>query len=120
MTLIKQKQSEFENALTQCCSSYQDKLANSDIKNDALKLEQNIPNPFSEKTVIKFYVPSYAINAMINLYTLDGAALKSFAILTKGIGQVEINANFLSQGTYVYHLIIDGKQIDAKLMTITK
>ncbi|HKR07447.1 MAG TPA: tail fiber domain-containing protein [Bacteroidia bacterium] len=84
------------------------------------RLEQNVPNPFNEKTIIKYYVPQSSSSASLKIYSLDGAELKTFSITQKGTGEVEISGNTLAPGTYVYHLIVDEKQVDGKLMTLTK
>lgn len=120
---LSRKQSEFEQALSQCCSSFESKSSTNTTGSNSAEiatLQQNVPNPFTEKSTISFYIPKTASRAAIKIYMLDGTAVKSIDILTRGMGQVEIAANSLTSGTYVYHLLIDGKQIDSKLMTLTK
>lgn len=46
--------------------------------------------------------------------------MKTISINQKGSGQVTIEGNALAAGTYSYQLIVDGKAIDNKLMTLTK
>ena len=87
---------------------------------DGAKLEQNIPNPFSENTVIRFYVPQNAVSAVVKIYSLDGTELKSFQISTKGLGSVEISGKTFSSGTYTYMLIVNGKVVDTKQMILSK
>ncbi len=111
-----------EKGLSECCSNYslERTPSNSVEKNEGARLEQNAPNPFSDKTIIRFYIPSSASKSFIKIYSIDGTEKQSFSIPQKGIGQVEISGNTFSPGTYVYHLIIDGKNIDSKLMTVTR
>lgn len=48
--------------------------------------------------------------------TLDGKIIRTVDITTKGKGQMNVFASDLSNGLYVYSLIIDGKVIDTKKM----
>ncbi|MFN0190158.1 MAG: tail fiber domain-containing protein [Bacteroidia bacterium] len=120
MSIVKQKQVEFENILSNCCSDYQAKTAASILNNDQPKLEQNSPNPFNQKTIIKYYIPLNTKLGFIKIYSLNGVELQSYEISNTGIGSIEINANTLSIGTYIYHLVLDNNYIDAKLMMLTK
>jgi hypothetical protein len=82
-------------------------------------LIQNMPNPFTENTIIKYSIPSRANQAMINVYDLHGAQVKAFKISQLGPGEVEIPATELSPGIYVYNLIVDAKVVDTKQMILT-
>jgi len=120
---LKVKFISLENAMSQCCTSYESTLSErQSVTEDTerAKLEQNIPNPFSEKTIIKFYIPQNAFNARIKIYGLDGPELKSIPVTSKGFGQTEISGKTLSPGTYTYMLLIDGKVVDTKQMVLTK
>ena len=109
-------------AASQCCSNYQSNGAKQTENTlvDNAKLEQNNPNPFSENSIIKFYIPTSANNAMIKIYSLNGTEMNSFNNLSKGLGQVTVNANSLAPGVYVYALIVDGKTTETKQMIVTK
>lgn len=107
-----------ETAMSQCCNNSEIKLGNSNTP--AAKLEQNNPNPFSENTSIRYFVPTSARKAEIKLFTLQGVEINNFTITERGLGKVEITENSLTSGTYLYTLIIDGNQIDSKYMTLTK
>lgn len=82
-------------------------------------LEQNAPNPFSENTTIRFFVPTGMKQASIEIHTAEGALWKSFNALG-GSGQLVINAGTLNAGTYTYSLLVDGKRIDTRTMVITR
>lgn len=82
-------------------------------------LDQNIPNPFNETTVIKYFVPEKAENATILISSLDGKVARSFERLPAGRGQVVISAFSLAPGEYTYSMVIDGVQIASKTMVIT-
>jgi hypothetical protein len=82
-------------------------------------LAQNIPNPFTGKTNISYFVPLSASSAQIKIANANGQSL-FFADIKLGSGVLEIDATQLAAGTYSYTLIIDGKVIDTKLMVIAK
>jgi hypothetical protein len=46
--------------------------------------------------------------------------LKSFFLSSSGDNEIEINGGTLSAGDYIYELIIDGKKVDSKKMTLTR
>lgn len=82
-------------------------------------LIQNMPNPFTESTIVKCYVPSSVKQAQLALYDMKGNAIKSYK-LSGGMNNITINTAGLSSGQYTYALLVDGKKIDAKNMLITK
>jgi len=82
-------------------------------------LEQNAPNPFREKTTIRYSIPVSATSAMIKVFSLNGVEVKTLNIASFGEGSVELTGGSLVAGTYTYQLIIDGKTIDTKLMVLT-
>ena len=92
----------------------------SEIINDAARLEQNTPNPFNSNTVIRYNIPQNTNSAQIIVTTIGGVTLKTISVNTKGPGQVFITAGTLSSGNYVYSLIVDGKKVDSKQMILTK
>lgn len=119
--LLESRMQQFENALSQCCLHFEKKIiGNSEVTTDVASLEQNAPNPFSEKTVIKFYVPQNTVKALIKIYGLDGTEIKSIPVSVKGFGQTEISGNSLSAGTYTYLLMVDGKVADTKQMILSR
>jgi trimeric autotransporter adhesin len=86
----------------------------------AAKLEQNIPNPFSNTTTIGYYLPVDKANAYINFYASNGAFLKSVKLSGSGNGTINVKANELPSGAYRYSLIIDGKVAETKQMVQAK
>ncbi len=78
------------------------------------KLWQNEPNPYDQTTIIKFQLPDWALSAFIKVYATTGRELHSFDITGQRQGQVSISSGLLPAGTYVYHLLVDGKSVDAK------
>jgi hypothetical protein len=72
------------------------------------QLYQNKPNPFSEKTLIKYIIPDTYSAALINLYDLRGKQLSSYVIHEGGEGEIEIPGSNHKPGIYLYSLLIDG------------
>jgi hypothetical protein len=83
-------------------------------------LQQNVPNPFNQQTVINFTVAPNAGVAMLAIYDLNGRQIRSEQINQRGAGQLVINANELAPGIYIYALIVDGKAADSKRMIVTE
>jgi hypothetical protein len=110
------------NQLNKCCGK-SIKSAQSDNESDPIEaaaLSQNTPNPFNQNTSISYYLPSNIGQAMINIYNMQGAQIKSISITDRGNGKVIINGNELTAGMYIYALIVDGKEIDTKRMILTQ
>ena len=116
------KLNDFETALSQCCTNYHSGTQSGTInpKPETPFLEQNVPNPFSQNSVIKYYLPQSTKNAVIKVYSLEGVEMKSFTLSGTGVGQVAISGSTLTSGVYVYTLMIDGNAIDTKQMILTR
>lgn len=81
---------------------------------NTIVLNQNVPNPFAESTVISYNIPTAFNNAQILFSNVDGTMIKTFDIKEKGNGTLNVFANDLTSGLYKYALIVDGKTIDTK------
>jgi hypothetical protein len=92
----------------------------SEVVNDIPRLDQNTPNPFTNNTVIRYYIPANMNNAQIAITDMKGAIVKTIPVNNKGLGQVVLTAGTLGSGTYVYSLIVDGKKADSRQMILTK
>lgn len=75
----------------------------------AIVLNQNVPNPFAESTVIAFSIPESVTDAQIIFHDATGALIKTVEIRERGNGQLNVYANDLSSGIYTYSLVADGK-----------
>jgi hypothetical protein len=78
-------------------------------------LGQNIPNPFTNTTVIPYFLPESAGEAFIQITDLTGKVIQRFE-LQGGMNQVEFSNSSLAQGIYLYSLIADGKVVETKRM----
>ena len=83
---------------------------------EAIVLDQNVPNPFAESTVITYRIPSSVQTAQIIFHDATGARIKSLDIHERGEGQLNVYANDLSTGMYTYSLVADGKIAATKRM----
>ena len=83
---------------------------------DILVLNQNVPNPFAEQTVINYNIPSTANVAQLSFYDGLGRQIKVIDITNKGAGSLNVFANDLTNGIYSYTLIVDGQIVDTKKM----
>jgi hypothetical protein len=97
-----------------------DEKKESTVLNNSALLDQNQPNPFSQQTVIRYTLPAGFTSAFVKISDISGQLLKTQTILQSGKGQLIVNANELSAGTYQYSLIIDGKVLESKQMILTK
>lgn len=84
-----------------------------------LSISQNTPNPFSSATTITYNIPPNIDNAILAVFDLTGKMLLQYDNL-KGRSQVLINSSRLPAGTYVYSLLLNGKEAISKRMILTK
>lgn len=82
-------------------------------------LQQNIPNPFNENTIVTYSIPIIESHAMINIYDLQGGQVKSYRIQQIGEGEIHIPASELNPGMYIYNLIVDGQEVSSRRMVLT-
>jgi hypothetical protein len=82
-------------------------------------LYQNTPNPFKEKTVIRFRLADDATDAAICIFDLTGKQLKKLPI-SSGETSVSVNGWELGEGMFLYTLLVNGQEIDTKRMIIMK
>ena len=85
----------------------------------AAVLYQNTPNPFSQQTQIKCFIPSNVNISYIYFYDMQGIQLRKIQINGKAEQTITIQGYELKAGMYMYSLIIDGKIIDTKKMVLT-
>jgi hypothetical protein len=82
----------------------------------AVVLDQNVPNPFAESTVIRFHIPASVVKAQLHFYDAAGKLVNTIEVNGRGDGQISVFAQDLSSGTYTYALVADAQVIDTKRM----
>ena len=83
-------------------------------------LDQNIPNPFADQTIINYFLPDNVVRAQIIFLDQAGKLIKAVDLKEKGKGSLNVFASDLTSGIYTYSLIVDGKTIETKRMVKTK
>jgi hypothetical protein len=116
-----------KSQINECCSasvaSASARMANEPFSQDitlkdfsSIVLNQNVPNPFAEKTTIHYTIDVDFSKAQILFYDQAGHLIQSSDIKTKGDGYLNIFADDLSSGMYSYALVVDGKIIQTRKM----
>jgi hypothetical protein len=82
-------------------------------------LFQNYPNPFSQKTTIKFLISNTATKVSLFIFNLQGTLLKVYPNLNNRCEEIVIGAAEFKPGMYIYTLLVDGKEIGTKRMILT-
>lgn len=120
---IKDQQGQIERLQNCCDQSFNFNIKPSTTNNgnniEVAKLEQNNPNPFSEITEIKCYIPKNSVSAAIYIYDIQGKQIKKIQINNRGEVNATLLGSELKAGMYLYTLIIDSKEIDTKKMILT-
>ena len=88
-------------------------------KSTTARLLQNTPNPFTERTEIRFSVPDDTRSAYIYIFDMTGKMLRQIPV-NSTMQSVTINGYELSAGIYLYSLVINGQVIDTKRMILSK
>ena len=90
-----------------------------EIKVQMSALSQNAPNPFTNETEIKYFVAPGIKEAYICIFDIQGKMLQKINV-APGQNRVMIHGSALTPGMYLYSLFIDGQEVDAKRMILTK
>ena len=85
----------------------------------AATLAQNTPNPFSERTTIRFTLPENAKNAFIYIFDMSGKMQKQIPV-DNSMESITIEGHELLAGMYIYSLVIGGKEVKTRRMILTK
>lgn len=89
------------------------------INNGAI-LYQNTPNPFTQSTQIKYYLPGTVKKASLCIYDMQGKQLKQINLTLRGEGVETISGSQFAAGIYLYALIVDGQEAGIKRMVLTE
>jgi hypothetical protein len=82
-------------------------------------LEQNSPNPFTETTLIKCYLPPTVREAQLMICDMKGSFVKSIQVYDRGNVSTQVNGKELGPGIFFYTLIIDNAVADTRKMILT-
>jgi hypothetical protein len=88
------------------------------------RLYQNAPNPFNDKTTIRYQLPK-AGNVKLNVYNIAGQLVKTLVNKDQPVGSYTINWNRkdnnnrqVSAGVYIYHLSTGDKTQSRKMIVL--
>lgn len=95
-------------------------LKSNDFGTKIARLDQNIPNPFTNETRIGCFIPDNANSSFIITFNVNGTQLQSYNIAGKGDQVATIDATGFMPGMFFYSLFVDGKIVDTKKMILTK
>ena len=82
-------------------------------------LYQNTPNPFKERTIIRFSLADGVQDASVCIFDMTGKTIKKLPI-SSGMESVSVGGYELGEGMFLYSLIVNGQVIDTKRMVISK
>lgn len=86
-----------------------------------MNLYQNMPNPFTERTVISYELPERVSSAKLLVYSMDGQLIKAYTLPPMtGLGYVAVDAGSLSPVIYTYSLTVNNRAVDTKRMVVTE
>ena len=84
-----------------------------DASSDEIKLYQNVPNPWSDITQIKFYTPEES-SYKFNLFDVNGKVIyRQLNQSTKGVNIIEIDKSMVGQAGVLFYEVLIG---DVRLM----
>ncbi len=115
-TLVATQQQQINDM--QAKSSAVTGISNITGQTDGFSMDQNVPNPFSNETLIRYNLPQSISNAYMAVYDLSGKQITTFQLTQKGTSSVKISSDKLSAGIYIYSIIADGKVMDSKRMVV--
>jgi hypothetical protein len=83
-------------------------------------IEQNVPNPFTGSTSIRYVLPKNYKQAKMIITDNTGKTVKQVNISDSSTGAVTVSDATLSPGIYFYSLVVDGKMIATKQMILAR
>ena len=116
---LKQELDEVKSEAKAITRSVRDETVDFNTVGASNVLYQNTPNPFKEKTVIRFSLADDVSNASICIFDMTGKTLKKLPI-SSGMESVSVGGYELGEGMFLYSLIVNGQVIDTKRMVISK
>ena len=88
-----------------------------DLDPSAFYLSQNNPNPFKDKTIIKYCV-AYRTNVKITVFNHKGEMIKTLVDEEKDTGnyEIEIDATDLQEEVYLYKIQAGEYRSEKKML----
>lgn len=84
-------------------------------------INRNEPNPFSESTIISYYIPETVNKAELIIDgSTDGKQMMKIPLTARGFNSITIFGKDLVTGTYVFYLIADGQVFGSQQMIVIK
>ena len=85
------------------------------------QISQNYPNPFNQETKVQIEMSEEG-NVSLLVYNLLGEKINHFynEFLDSGVHEININADNLTSGIYIYQLQVDNKFSSFKKMNLVK
>lgn len=80
-------------------------------------LEQNRPNPFANSTSIKYSTPE---SAQLLITNLEGKTMQSIALEAGKNRVIEVSAQELHSGIYIYSIVVEGELKLSKRFVVAK
>lgn len=114
--LCQLNQSAIEANTPQAQEEIRTQLAVKLSNREAIVLDQNVPNPFAEQTVINFSIPATVQKAQIYFYDGQGKQINTVELTERGLGSLTVFGSDLSSGVYTYTLVADGQAVATKRM----
>jgi len=91
-----------------------------DLLTDEFKLLQNRPNPFTQETLIGFYLPEQA-ETTLTIYDVSGRVLMTQEVSYEaGIHQLSLNSSDLGAAGVLYYQLSTPFGTDTKKMIVLK
>ena len=85
------------------------------------KLYQNVPNPFSGNTEIRYELPDNVRSARIEFHAATGQVVKNEVLpATPGAGSVSFESGDFVSGFHTYSLVVDNQLVATKRMVVSE
>jgi len=81
-------------------------------------LFQSTPNPFTERTTIRFSLSENVRSAYIYIFDMSGKMIRQVPV-DASMQSITVNGYELSPGIYLYSLVVDGQEVDTKKMILS-
>ncbi len=122
VSAVKEQQAQIEtlNKEIETLSNINNSIdGNSNVVKET-SLYQNKPNPFNEKTSIRYNIFEKDLrSASIMVFDMNGTLLKTYPA-EFGENELTINGKELKAGMYIYSLIVNDVEVDTKRMILVK